>query len=244
MKIVTLDDLREQVLKICEVKNPKIVNKDMLWKYSVILKSLEENNLVPKKVLDVGAGCANLPLYLLVKHNIEYWGVEWGEKASEEFANCVLLNNHPIDKVNYLLQDFLKFETKEKFDLVLDICSITHFKPTKEFCANDGVYESAKTIYSVLEDNGYFLCASDCIDEDRPNHRGELNKEYISIQQMIDCYTKAGLKLVGVPMYLSATEINSYNIHNIGLDSIQKSFSWFDPGHRDHYDRVFLAFTK
>jgi hypothetical protein len=243
MKKLNLIELESQIKKTCGLKNPKLVNSDGLWKQNVILKFLEENKISPRRILDIGAGCANVSLYLIKEYGSEYVGVDHSTKDLEDFNAALDLNNLNSEKVEYEVADFLQYKSDKRFDLIYDICSIAHFNPTKEITANDGFYQSAVIVNSILEEDGYFMVSTDCHEENKPNHRGEINVEYISPDQIIESIEKAGFTLINDPLFLSSSDINSAGLNGITLNRVDGGVD-FDPRHQDFYDRVFLVFKK
>jgi cyclopropane fatty-acyl-phospholipid synthase-like methyltransferase len=238
-----LIELKDQIKKTCELKNPKLINSDSLWKQNVILKFLEENNIEPKRILDIGAGCTNVSLYLIREYGSEYVGVDHSAEGLLDFNGALDLNEIKSEKIEYVITDFLEYQTDKKFDLVYDICSIAHFDPSKEITANDGFFLSGKIVNSVLEDGGYFICSTDCHEVEIPNHRGEINIEYISPGQIIEAIERSGFELMNDPFFLSSSDINTEGLNGISLDKIEDGVD-FDYAHKDFYDRVFLVFKK
>jgi SAM-dependent methyltransferase len=243
MKKIETAELENQIKKICQLKNPKLINSDGLWKQSVILKFIEENNITPKRILDIGAGCANVSLYLIKEYGSEYVGVEHSIEILPDFNRALELNNLNPEKIEYVIEDFLKYKSDKKFDIVYDICSIAHFNPAKEITENDGFFQSAKIVNFLLEEDGYFMISTDCFEDNKPNHRGEINTEYISPEKIIESIEKAGFFLINDPFFLSSYDINLSGLGGISVDKIHEGVS-FDYGHRDFYDRVFLVFKK
>lgn len=244
-----LKDLHTQIKKTCQINIPKAVNKDMLWKQNVVLKFIDDNNIVPKNVLDVGAGCAALSLYLIKFMDVKYTGVDFFKDEDPnnpliEFKQSLQHNKIVSEKISYLNQDFLTFNPAEKFDVIYDICAITHFNPSKNITANDGIYHTGQIIEKSLTDDGVFFCSSDCFDANKRNHRGEFNTEYVTVEQIVESFEKASLVLNTKfsPVYLSAEAIN--RSYDFDLETVLKGWGHFDRGHMDHYDRVCLAFSK
>ena len=117
-----------------------------------------------------------------------------------------------------------------------------HFEPTKKQCANDGLLKCGKVIKNCLTDDGYFLFTGDCLDINLKNHRGEKNIEYISKEQIIECFKMSGLTYIeNFTHFLSREDINKSH-NQLNLVSINKGWLRYDYGHVDHYDRVFLVF--
>lgn len=243
MKKLTLRDLETTMRKLTSINFYKLLNVDGLWKNSAILKYIDDNDIKFESLLDVGAGSSPVSMYLLLNKEFEYYGVDISENENV-IEEWLIKNGRNTDRVKYFIQDFLDFKTDQKFDLVTDGCAITHFDSNTSICANDGILKSGKSIYSSLTDNGIFICVSDCIPENVPNHRGEINKEYISAENMIKCYEMAGLELINEPWYLDRNSINA-DVYSYAqqLSEICRPNMAYDPA-TQHYDRVLLAFRK
>lgn len=229
-----LIDSLEQQKKLFSIKNTTQLNPDMLYKQGIILKYIEDNNIIPKNIIDVGAGHTNLSLYLIKNYNSDYLGVDYNLTLKNGFFNCLDLNNiqnYDLDFTNnkkikscyrrfcrcprYQAKDFFNFNSEgEKYDLIYDMCSIIHFDIKKKICENDGLYKAGLTIKNILTDDGIFIFVSDC-------GRGEYSEEFIKPMEMLKCFYKAGLKLVDNTITFCSkenikkyTSRNIYNLHN------------------------------
>ena len=227
------DSLKEQK-KLFSIKNTTHLNPDMLYKQGIILKYIEDNNIIPKNIIDVGAGHTNLSLYLIKNYNSNYIGVDIQTTLKNGFINCLDLNNienNDVDFTNntkikswsrrirrkprYKAIDFFNFNPEgEKFDLIYDMCAIIHFDTKKQICENDGIYKAGLTIKNILTDDGIFIFTADC-------GRGEYSKEYVKPMEMLKGFYKAGLKLVDNTITFCSkenikkyTSTNIYNLHN------------------------------
>tara|TARA_B100001063_G_C16724440_1_gene535492 strand:- start:630 stop:1385 length:756 start_codon:yes stop_codon:yes gene_type:complete len=244
-EVLPLIKLNPYIKKTCICcYNPKLVNMDMLWKQNVMLKFILVNNLKPKNLLDIGAGEMSISAYCIKNYDCEYTAVDLEGVSKNNFFKLLKNNNISTEKVDYQIVDFLEFKTNKKFDLIIDGCAMIHFKPTKKESANDGLLYCGRKIKNVLSDNGYFLFTGDCLKSNLKNHRGEKNIEYITKEQIIECFEKSGLNyLKEFTHFLSRDNIN--NSHSVlDFSTINKGWKAFDFRHRDHYDRVFLVFKK
>jgi len=216
----------------------------MLWKQHIMIKFIEENNIHPKSILDIGSGEMGISGYLISKYDCEYIGVDLGKDTAQTFINFLTSNKISTDKVKYYEMDFLTYIPNKKHDIIIDVCSMIHFNPNKNICHNDGLYMCGEIVYNSLTDDGLFLFTSDCLNRNLPNHYNVLNREYIEPEQIIECFEKANLQyLPEHSQFLTREEINaSHNEMNINV--ISTGWNKFDWGHVDAYDRVFLVFKK
>lgn len=240
-----LSDLKPYIQKTCNICfNDKLVNADMLWKQNIMLKFIEDNKLVPKQILDIGAGCMNLTPYLMKTYNSFYTAVDMD--GTERIKLLDLLRNSGIDTdmIDYYTEDFLKFNTDKKYDLIYDVCSMIHFNPSTELCGNDGLLHCGYKIKESLSDDGYFLFVSDCTNGKEINHKNEYNKEFIEKDEIIKCFTMSGLNYCSeYTKTIDRTTINNTR-NTIDFTTVSKGWRSFDTYHRNYYDVVFLVFKK
>jgi 16S rRNA A1518/A1519 N6-dimethyltransferase RsmA/KsgA/DIM1 with predicted DNA glycosylase/AP lyase activity len=93
----------------------------MLWKQNIILKFIEDMKIVPKQILDIGAGCMNLTPYLMKTYNCLYTAVDI--ECTERDNLLKLLRNAEIDTsmIDYYADDFFNFNSNIIFVVDLTI---------------------------------------------------------------------------------------------------------------------------
>ncbi|OYU81329.1 MAG: methylase [Flavobacterium sp. BFFFF1] len=101
-------------------KNPNWHVEDSSWKASKILKILNQNNIVPESVAEVGCGAGEILRELQNKmpKNVNFKGYDISIDA------LLLAKEKQNDKLTFLQEDFTKLE--ENFDLVLMIDVFEH----------------------------------------------------------------------------------------------------------------------
>ena len=216
----------------------------MLWKQNIILKFIEDMKLIPKQILDIGAGCMNLTPYLMKTYKSLYTAVDI--EGSERNNLLKLLSNAEIDTttIAYYTDDFLNFNTDQKYDLIYDVCAIIHFNPTTELCGNDGLLNCGYKIKEALTEDGYFLFVSDCTNGKETNHKNEYNKEFIEKDEIINCFTLAGLHYCSEYTKTIDRETINNTKNTIDFTTVSKGWRSFDHSHRNYYNVVFLVFKK
>jgi SAM-dependent methyltransferase len=240
-----LNELEPFINKTCQICfNDKLVNADMLWKQNIILKFIEDMKLIPKQILDIGAGCMNLTPYLMKTYNSIYTAVDI--EGTERNNLLKLLRNAEIDTstIAYYTDDFLNFNTDRKYDLIYDVCAMIHFNPTTELCGNDGLLNCGYKIKEALTEDGYFLFVSDCTNGKETNHKNEYNKEFIEKDEIINCFTLAGLHYCSEYTKTIDRETINNTKNTINFTTVSKGWRSFDHSHRNYYDVVFLVFKK
>ena len=63
------------------------------------------------------------------------------------------------------------------------------------------------------------MISTDCFEDNKPNHRGEINTEYISPEKIIESIEKAGFFLINDPFFLSSYDINLSGLDGISVDT-------------------------
>lgn len=81
----------------------------------------------------------------------------------------------------------------DSVDLIIDGCSITHFKTTSEFAGNDGCYHFGFEAMRILKPGGYFICASDTVN----SYDDQIKGEFVTFKSMLDAFTASGLEVCG-----------------------------------------------
>jgi hypothetical protein len=242
LSLKNLDFYIKKTCECCFVN--KAVNLDMLWKQHIMIKFIEENNIHPKSILDIGAGEMGISGYLISKYDCEYIGVDLGKGTAQTFINFLTSNKISTDKVKYYEMDFLTYIPIKKHDIIIDVCSMIHFNPNKNICHNDGLFMCGEIVYNSLTDDGLFLFTSDCLNRLLPNHYNVLNREYIEPEQIIECFEKANLQyLPEHSQFLTREDVNASH-SEINLNVVSAGWNKFDWAHVDAYDRVFLVFKK
>jgi len=240
-----LSELTSFIKKTCEICfNDKLVNADMLWKQNTILKFIEDMKIVPKQILDIGAGCMNLTPYLMKTYNSLYTAVDI--ECTERDNLLKLLRNTDIDTsmIDYYTENFLNFNSNKKYDIIYDVCAMIHFNPSTELCGNDGLLQCGIQIKDALTDDGYFLFVSDCTNGKETNQKNEYNKEFIDKEEIIKCFQMAGLHYCSeYTKTIDRTTINNTK-NTIDFTTVSKGWRSFDHYHRNYYDVVFLVFKK
>jgi len=240
-----LSELTPFIKKTCEICfNDKLVNADMLWKQNIILKFIEDMKIVPKQILDIGAGCMNLTPYLMKTYNCLYTAVDI--ECTERDNLLKLLRNAEIDTsmIDYYADDFFNFNSNKKYDIIYDVCAMIHFNPSTELCGNDGLLQCGIQIKEALTDDGYFLFVSDCTNGKETNQKNEYNKEFIDKEEIIKCFQMAGLQYCSEhTKTIDRTTINNSK-NTIDFRTVSKGWRSFDHYHRNYYDVVFLVFKK
>ena len=147
--------------------------EDALWKWATILRDLEL--LKFKNVLDVGAGDSHMALIVRDLYDVDVSVID------REFLPEICKNK---GRISCIKGDFFTHPFTKTFDVILDCCSVTHFKTNGEF----NMYESGKRVYELLNNGGYYLVSSDvCF--------GKQRGEFIDHNLMVEIYESCGFYL-------------------------------------------------
>lgn len=162
---------------------------DALLKWSSILSAVETLKFEPKKLADFGCGQSNLSFAIdsLLNHRLDrIYLLDFEAPASSFLSNQKFMHlRGDAILTSSIIED-------ECLDLVVDSCSVIHFRPSFDFSANDGIREVAKIMKRVLKPGGYFISSSDILSFDGDEIRGE----FISARCFIDIFENEGLKIV------------------------------------------------
>jgi SAM-dependent methyltransferase len=160
---------------------------DAMIKWCGILDAAKKVCNNPVSILDAGCGPSNLSLAL---KNVF---------SSVERVYC--LDREPISRLlrsNEICQcfqgDFFEMCSlhvpNESIDLIVDGCSVTHFDTRNDHSPNDGCYRFASEAMRILRPGGIYITCSDFSLD------GNSTGEFISVDAMVEAYSKGGLKLL------------------------------------------------
>lgn len=105
-----------------------------------------------KQILDIGSNTGSI-IFEIFKEDKRFTGIEYNKtliqisKKTQEYLN--------FKNIEFLCEDFLKFETKKKFDLILSLANHTTF--------DKGIESSEQyfnKVFNLLEDEGIILIES------------------------------------------------------------------------------------
>jgi SAM-dependent methyltransferase len=188
MILTTLKNIEEYYKPIDSISYYNKNNCDAIWKYGTCLKFIKDKNIQSKNILDVGTGTSPLLLYLMkIWQSSSFTGIEIESRQKQNFNKLININNLRNVKMNYLVGDFLTIEINNKFDLIIDNCSIIHFKNTSINSYNDGLYEAGIKIKNLLSNDGLFIMNCDYNDNFEKG-------EYIKKENIIKTFIQSGLK--------------------------------------------------
>lgn len=226
-----LKDFEKYFSHIFSIKHHSNNKHDALWKYATCLKFIELKNIKAKRILDVGTADSYLFTYLMsLWRDSEFTGTELEHHQSRNINKVIVNNKLRKVKMKYLLGNFLDMNLEGKYDLIIDNCSIIHFKNSTEVSYNDGLYEAGIKIKNLLTNDGYFIINCDYNDE---NEKGE----YFKRDNVIKTLIQSGLKY--------HEEYSQYIIEkdlNINFDHKQE-YKHRVADHFCEYNIVFLVFT-
>lgn len=115
--------------------------------YNLYLKEIDKNLTDGIDVLDVGCGTGLVSNLFATRYNSNFTAVDFSNSIdyAKDFAKKYNINN-----VNWIKEDFLEFESKKQFDVII-CCGVLHHIPKYEFAL-----EKMKTL---LKPNGKLLLA-------------------------------------------------------------------------------------
>ena len=165
---------------------------DALIKHGSIIQAVDHLGLSSEMtILDAGCGSPKhpgSPLTIAKKTNSRLLCIDRqiiGRQFSlYEKSSCFKGDFFDISK---------RFIPDSTVDLIIDGCSITHFKTTSELAGNDGCYEFGFEAMRILKPGGYFICASDTVNSYDDNIKGE----FVTFRSMLDAFKASGLEVCG-----------------------------------------------
>lgn len=166
------------------IKSIDNVHHTQLWdaklKWGAILNMLENIEFNKNSILEVGAGNSHLLAIIQNKYNF---------KHALALDNTELYPNNKNYNIDNQLCDFLNYDLQNKYDLIIDVCSMHLFDEShNDSCCNVGYKEGLKKIYKSLNPGGYFLAATDV-------SIGECNGQFISPNQIMNLAKDIGFKI-------------------------------------------------
>jgi len=170
---------------------------------------------VKKDVIGLNVGSGDMPHGFIFAPHIEHMiQTDFGEPSS--CGNMVEVISG--DWYNIAPKLLMRYQGKVGF--VIDSCSVTHFRPAGGLNRTDpfrnGCFSVGKHIYGLLKQGGYFFTASDVnlkknrfvttslvgagygeLSRDVHMNHVEEWEEFMHPEDLLTCYKKAGLELVG-----------------------------------------------
>lgn len=152
------------------------------WKIYNILSFVNDYNVNCEKMINLGCGKDGLGAYFTKFYNTKKCVlIDLLDRHMSMQKNIFFQNKLPTNGVEFRTEDYfgyVKTVPDEHFDIVVDLCAITHFNPKSTFCCNDGFYEVFRDTYPKLKKGGYFVVASDTKQATSFQETG-LNAEFI-----------------------------------------------------------------
>jgi len=109
-----IEELRKNAFK-------KMINTEWPWTNMIsLLKKFEKRKKIKILEIGCGAGC-NIPFFLKEKNSYAYYAID-----DNKYWIKSLKKKYPKIKKNLFCGNFLNYSFNQKFDVILDRCSMTH----------------------------------------------------------------------------------------------------------------------
>ncbi len=141
---------------------------DACLKYTYILQRIKSfiENLEDSRnlrILEMGCGNGHLLRIISNEYNFKCFGFDPILKSPR--VKLQKFQRDRFKRINYKLEsknhiDFMK-NNKNKFDIVYDACSLTHFDTTRHEEINLGWAWALNYLPSIIKPDGLFICATD-----------------------------------------------------------------------------------
>lgn len=100
---------------------------DQLKKYDIdanrYIKLIDQYITNKSRVLDIGCGTGLLTNLFALNYSSTFLGIDFSTAA--DYANKFAIDNH-INNASFVKQDFFKFKTKDKFNIIIAQSFLTH----------------------------------------------------------------------------------------------------------------------
>ncbi len=178
---------------------------DAALKYLYILQGIQNyvnkfNNNKKIRVLELGCGDGHLLRIINQKFNIRCTGFDPILRSPRvKFSN---LRRDKFGNRNELLSvNHIQFHeiNSERYDIIFDSCSLTHFDTTVSGDLNSGWIWALRTIPNLIKPDGIFICATDVSDLSP-------NSEFVESNCLLGEFEK-----IGILRNISAIESNYKN---------------------------------
>jgi SAM-dependent methyltransferase len=170
-------------------------------KNAYILQSIDEISEKQKirRVLDMGCGNGHVSKFIVQSTGADCVGFDPNINIKTKLSifkfnlkNKIRKKNGRITvyKMNHIA--FFNKNQKEKFDVIVDNCSVTHFDTKASGEINLGWVYMVNHLRKILKDDGYFISSTDVVFESKVNY------EFLLESDIIKAFLEKGWKIENI----------------------------------------------